>query len=407
MNTPKILFVTQGNGPENITSGAGQRSYFLGKALTQIGQVDYLNIASSDDLNKLDYSFNSILKLKYTEKNSTTQSNLKLKDKIKNIFKLIFQKKPLYPINLNLSKAVKKLIVEKNYDFIVIRYLNVAYLTGLNNYNNLIVDVDDCPIEAFRLHNRLYKYPILRNIFLIKIKREYYKFLKEHSLSFIANKKDIKNKNQIFLPNLPFKNKIKELYKEIKNSPKINPKSALFIGSMYWKPNYKSIEYFIENIWNEIITQIPDFEFYIIGKELPGEIEKKIENIKGIHYLGFVEDIEPYFKNCMMYISPIIEGTGTNIKILEAIENGIPIVCTKKSIRGFEDFLKDGKNIFIVKNNKDFVKKISKLYSHPELRIKFSKEAKRDFLNNNYTFEKFSKIVSSHINNLIKNNNEV
>ena len=75
------------------------------------------------------------------------------------------------------------------------------------------------------------------------------------------------------------------------------------------------------------------------------------------------------------------------------MKRGIPIIATQHSIRGYENILEDGKNIFVVNNDKEFKEKILYLNSNLDLKIKFSQAAIKILENSPYNFEYFYKTI--------------
>jgi glycosyltransferase involved in cell wall biosynthesis len=105
-----------------------------------------------------------------------------------------------------------------------------------------------------------------------------------------------------------------------------------FVGNFEWFPNTDAITWFIQSIWPLILAELPSVEFEIAGKgsetfDMPSS---------NIHGLGFVQSLDEFYKRQNVMISPLRFGTGLNMKILEALTYGKPIVTTAKSIQGFE-----------------------------------------------------------------------
>jgi glycosyltransferase involved in cell wall biosynthesis len=105
-----------------------------------------------------------------------------------------------------------------------------------------------------------------------------------------------------------------------------------FVGSFEWFPNADAIRWFIQTIWPLILAEIPTVEFEIAGK---GSEAFNMPSLN-IHGLGFVQSLDEFYNRQTIIISPLRFGTGLNMKILEALSYGKPIVTTAKSIQGFE-----------------------------------------------------------------------
>ena len=53
-----------------------------------------------------------------------------------------------------------------------------------------------------------------------------------------------------------------------------------------------------------------------------------------IELLGFVDDIQPLFSSCAVFVCPIRSGSGVRVKLLEAFASGIPVVSTPLGAEG-------------------------------------------------------------------------
>jgi glycosyltransferase involved in cell wall biosynthesis len=58
---------------------------------------------------------------------------------------------------------------------------------------------------------------------------------------------------------------------------------------------------------------------------------------KRIHRLGFVEDLWPAWAAADVAVNPVAFGSGSNLKLLEYLAVGLPVVTTTFGLRGFEE----------------------------------------------------------------------
>ena len=60
---------------------------------------------------------------------------------------------------------------------------------------------------------------------------------------------------------------------------------------------------------------------------------------------GFVEDLEPYFQQGRVFITPLRFGSGIKVKVVNALYRGIPCVTTSIGAEGLK--VKDGEHVYI------------------------------------------------------------
>ena len=80
--------------------------------------------------------------------------------------------------------------------------------------------------------------------------------------------------------------------------------------------------------------------------------------------MGEVEDVNSYYKKAFIAVVPLLSGSGTRLKILEAMSLGNPVVSTSKGIEGI-DFEVDN-HALLADNADDFYMEISKILDNPQ-----------------------------------------
>jgi glycosyltransferase involved in cell wall biosynthesis len=142
-----------------------------------------------------------------------------------------------------------------------------------------------------------------------------------------------------------------------------NPPYLLFLGSLSYFPNRDAVIYFHKNIWPILKLNIPTLQWIICGREPPPEIEALAA--EDITITGWVEDVRPFMYDSLAMIVPLRCGSGTRIKILEAMSAGLPVVSTTFGAEGLS--LSNGKQIMISDTPEQFSENITRLYNQPDL----------------------------------------
>lgn len=147
---------------------------------------------------------------------------------------------------------------------------------------------------------------------------------------------------------------------EMKDSQDINKKNYGFIGTNI-KPNRLALEWFISNVLPHVLEKEPESVFIIAGG-----ICEAIPDSANYIKLGFVNTLEEFYNNVKFVIGPIRNGTGLNIKNIEALSYKKPLITTKIGAKGLEgaeksmivcdDEIKFGESILALFNNKELFK---------------------------------------------------
>jgi glycosyltransferase involved in cell wall biosynthesis len=145
-----------------------------------------------------------------------------------------------------------------------------------------------------------------------------------------------------------------------------------FLGGLSHPPNLTALRYFLKSIYPYIKREFPKFRFLILGN--PGEVNPEEFIIDSqIEHLGFVEDSRPYLSNSI-FIAPLLSGSGTRLKILEAMSLECPVVATPIACEGIT--AENYKDIIIADNPKDFAREVVNLLKNKELRREIGKNAR-------------------------------
>jgi len=153
-------------------------------------------------------------------------------------------------------------------------------------------------------------------------------------------------------------------YESVNNLNKKNSnKIRLFhIGAMDWKPNMEGVSWFIEEVWPLVLKSNPDVDLHIAGRAMPNWfIEKEVPNM--INH-NEVENAQDFMLANDIMIVPLLSAGGMRIKIIEGMALGRVIISTTIGAEGID--YKDGHNILIANNAKEFNQQLSWLKANPE-----------------------------------------
>jgi glycosyltransferase involved in cell wall biosynthesis len=109
--------------------------------------------------------------------------------------------------------------------------------------------------------------------------------------------------------------------------------SIFFIGALDWLPNQEGLDWFLRNIFLNLLSEIPELSFHVAGRNAPAHFEKKLKH-PNIIYHGEVEDAQTFIQSYQLMVAPLLTGSGIRVKILEAAALGRPVITTSAGIEG-------------------------------------------------------------------------
>lgn len=130
------------------------------------------------------------------------------------------------------------------------------------------------------------------------------------------------------------------------------PDTVVFTGSMDWMPNEDGIFYFVQDILPRIRKEIPDASLLVVGRNPSSRLVELGRTTKGVEVTGKVDDIRPYLQHGSVYIVPLRVGSGTRLKIFEAMAMGKAVVSTSIGAEGLP--VRPGRDVLIADNSEEF-----------------------------------------------------
>jgi glycosyltransferase involved in cell wall biosynthesis len=157
------------------------------------------------------------------------------------------------------------------------------------------------------------------------------------------------------------------------NNNKVVENSVLWLGHMDVHTNRDAVLYFWNKIYPILRKINPDVKMTFVGTTPPKEIADVARVDGRVRVTGFVDDIRPYIDEAAVMVVPIRIGSGTRLKILDAMAMGKAIVSTSVGCEGLE--VNNGKDILVADNPEDFANKTLELLKKPVIRINLGRNA--------------------------------
>ena len=113
--------------------------------------------------------------------------------------------------------------------------------------------------------------------------------------------------------------------------------TVVFTGSMDSRSNIDGIEFLLHEVWPLVVAQRPGARALVVGRNPPAGLVAAAK-AAGHDWLftGFVDDVRPYVAEAHAYAIPLRVGSGTRIKVFEAMAMGCPVVSTRLGAEGLE-----------------------------------------------------------------------
>lgn len=143
----------------------------------------------------------------------------------------------------------------------------------------------------------------------------------------------------------------------------VERRGVLYVGSMDYHANIDAVTEFAKNTWPGITAQHPDFRFVVAGRNPPPAIQVLADS-PNVEVTGTVDDVRPWYRSAFVVVVPLRTGSGTRLKILEAMATGVPVISTRLGAEGLD--VTDGLNIILAETARETINAINDLRDSSE-----------------------------------------
>lgn len=111
------------------------------------------------------------------------------------------------------------------------------------------------------------------------------------------------------------------------------PNLLVFSGKMDYRPNVDAVEWFHSAVFPLARAQCPEARLLVVGRN-PHRRLQKLAATDGLALTGWVESVQPYLHRAAIYVAPLRMGSGTRLKILQAMAAGCAVISTSIGAAG-------------------------------------------------------------------------
>jgi glycosyltransferase involved in cell wall biosynthesis len=140
---------------------------------------------------------------------------------------------------------------------------------------------------------------------------------------------------------------------------------------MDWKPNIDGVEFFCQEVWPLVVSNVPRARFRVVGRD-PHPRVKRLAS-ESVEVTGTVPSVVDHFREAAVVVVPLRMGGGTRIKIYEGMAMGKATVSTTVGAEGLD--VEHGRDILLEDSPTDFARAIVTLLQEDDVRRRFEAAA--------------------------------
>jgi glycosyltransferase involved in cell wall biosynthesis len=165
--------------------------------------------------------------------------------------------------------------------------------------------------------------------------------------------------------------------------PAGDEEAIVFSGNMEYHPNVTAVRFFRLEIWPRLRARWPKLVWRLVGKNAAA-VRRFTTGDPRIEVAGPVVDAVRELARSRVAVVPLLTGSGTRLKILEAWAAGLPVVSTTIGAEGLP--VRDGETVLLADSAEAFASAVTRLLTCMELRQSIG-SAGRLLLEKEFTWE--------------------
>ncbi|MHC4182839.1 MAG: glycosyltransferase, partial [Planctomycetota bacterium] len=264
---------------------------------------------------------------------------------------------------------LKELLNNEDFDAIVCDFLAPSLNFDLNMRNRSLLFQHNVESQIWERNGRMQSNPVKKLLFYQewkKLMRYEKRTCREFRMILAVSKEDrewFKNRfgvNRVLAIPTGVDTKY---FRPSRNE--VQKGNIVFTGSMDWLPNEDAVIWFVKEVMPLIRKEIPSVKFTIAGRKPTLSVKRLALDYPDVEVTGDVEDIRPYMERASVFAVPIRIGSGTRLKIFEAMAMGKAVVSTTTGAEGLP--VKNDEHLLLADSPEDFAGQINRLIEKRDL----------------------------------------
>jgi glycosyltransferase involved in cell wall biosynthesis len=153
------------------------------------------------------------------------------------------------------------------------------------------------------------------------------------------------------------------------------PPRVLFLGTLDTATNVGALDWFLTGVWPRVLAGHTDVVLDVVGRGPSPALRRRLADTERVELAADVPDPTPYLNRASVAVNPVVSGSGVNIKVVEYLDAGIPVVSTSVATRGLP--LRPGVDLEVEDEGADFADAVLRLLAQPGVARAMADEGRR------------------------------
>jgi glycosyltransferase involved in cell wall biosynthesis len=151
--------------------------------------------------------------------------------------------------------------------------------------------------------------------------------------------------------------------------PAGGPPSIVFVGHLRYAPNADGARRLLRDVMPLVRASLPDACVTIVGDGPPDDVVASHDGVRTV-VTGRVDDVRPFLAAADVACYPLVSGSGTKFKVVEALSAGLPVVASPVAAEGIE--VEPGVHLRVGATDRELAAAVVELLEEPEAAVRMA-----------------------------------
>ena len=159
----------------------------------------------------------------------------------------------------------------------------------------------------------------------------------------------------------------------VEHRPPAASAELCYVGHFGYRPNQLAAIELVDAVLPRVRAELPAATVTLVGREPGADLARRVG--EGVTLAADVPDVLPYLHQARALVVPLRSGSGTRLKVLEALAAGVPVVSTPFGVAGLD--VRDGQDVLIGGSSADLAAAAVRVLSDDGLADGLSERGRR------------------------------
>jgi glycosyltransferase involved in cell wall biosynthesis len=152
------------------------------------------------------------------------------------------------------------------------------------------------------------------------------------------------------------------------------PPQVVYVGNLRYPPNAQAALRLLRHVMPIVWASQPRAQAIVVGDGPPPELQSEARDGRVV-ITGRVADVRPYLARAWVGCFPLLAGSGTKYKVLEALAAGMPLVCSPLAVEGLD--VEPGRHLAVAADDEGIAREVVRLIEDPASADEMARRGRR------------------------------